>query len=238
MKILIVEDDKQVAKQLKDVFKEVFENAKVVLCHQISTATAEITSHVYDLISLDIHLPDGNGLELAKDIRQSKLNSSTYLLMISGDAHLETAYNAYDQTRCFKFLNKPYNKTQLIEILYLLKKSISTQEVNRYFTHQNRQMMIKIPTLEIIYFEIFYKTCHIHTTNETITITRYPLKAILESVSEHEFIQVHRSFVISKQHLSKVEMIDKQWYCIINDKTKSIPVGKKYLEGLKTYMSL
>ncbi len=68
-KILIVEDDPQITKLLKLNLKiSGYETDSVVT---VNTAWNKILNEHFDLILMDIGLPDGNGLDLCEKVRQS-----------------------------------------------------------------------------------------------------------------------------------------------------------------------
>ena len=66
-KILIVEDDESIA----DSLKEMLENkAYIVEVSYSKKETLEKLNEYIDLILLDIQLPDGNGIDLCKEIKE------------------------------------------------------------------------------------------------------------------------------------------------------------------------
>jgi two-component system chemotaxis response regulator CheY len=75
----------------------------------------------YDLIITDINMPDINGLELVRFIRESETHKATPLIIISTDGReadrdrgLKLGANAY--------LTKPFQPEQLLEIVRSLLK--------------------------------------------------------------------------------------------------------------------
>ncbi len=67
MKILIVEDNEAIYEGLK--FSLEHENFSVIIAKNIKEAKQEILKNIYNLIILDIMLPDGDGIELCKNIK-------------------------------------------------------------------------------------------------------------------------------------------------------------------------
>ena len=63
-KILIVEDNEVIVKGLNYLLTQ--ENFEVKTCGNVNDAKNSISSEMFDLIILDITLPDGNGFELCK----------------------------------------------------------------------------------------------------------------------------------------------------------------------------
>lgn len=68
MKILVTEDELNLATYLKRGLED--ENHEIDLAHDVKTAKVLMASQKYDLVVLDIILPDGNGLSLCRDFKQ------------------------------------------------------------------------------------------------------------------------------------------------------------------------
>lgn len=69
MKILIIEDEPQMLDNMRQTLER--EHYQVETASDFKTASDKVGTYNYDCILLDINLPDGNGLELLK---QMKLN--------------------------------------------------------------------------------------------------------------------------------------------------------------------
>jgi DNA-binding response OmpR family regulator len=65
-KILLVEDDKSLAIGLMYTFKE---EGFECLCAQTAKSAREIFDSSYDIVVMDVELPDGNGYDLCREIR-------------------------------------------------------------------------------------------------------------------------------------------------------------------------
>lgn len=69
-KLLLVEDNESILKGLTYSLEQ--ENFKVDVSKNVHNAKEKLDSNEYDLIILDIMLPDGNGFELCKYIKEQK----------------------------------------------------------------------------------------------------------------------------------------------------------------------
>lgn len=78
--ILIVEDDELLNKML--VYNLQSESYGIVSVETVKEAMEVLKSQPFDLVLLDINLPDGNGYEIAKTI-QDKYSDSSILLMLA-----------------------------------------------------------------------------------------------------------------------------------------------------------
>jgi DNA-binding response OmpR family regulator len=76
--IVIVEDDKDLANGLCKALKE--DDRNIVSCEDLKSAGEQIFLTSPSLIIMDINLPDGNGLDLVKEIRGKNLPVPIILL--------------------------------------------------------------------------------------------------------------------------------------------------------------
>ena len=67
--ILIIEDDRALAEGLTRALSA--EQIRVINCSTINEAESLLSGQPFDLIILDINLPDGNGFDFLKDIKES-----------------------------------------------------------------------------------------------------------------------------------------------------------------------
>lgn len=78
IQIVIVEDDKDLCAGLCKALKD--DSRSIVSCEDLKSAREQIFLTNPALILLDINLPDGNGLDLVKEIREKKLSYPVILL--------------------------------------------------------------------------------------------------------------------------------------------------------------
>lgn len=66
--ILLIEDDKNISRGIEVSFER--EGFSVLCAHTLKSGTEMLSQHNIDLIILDLNLPDGNGIEFCKTIRE------------------------------------------------------------------------------------------------------------------------------------------------------------------------
>ncbi len=82
MKILIIEDERRVANLIKKGLEEYHYNAELAM--EGIQGRKMALSEEYDVIIMDILLPDMNGLDLCKQIRQAKPQTPIIMLNCIG----------------------------------------------------------------------------------------------------------------------------------------------------------
>jgi DNA-binding response OmpR family regulator len=79
MKILIVEDEKKLAQSIFDFLKRE-ENLMCEIAFTYKEGLTKLQDTLFDCIILDITLPDGNGLNLLKILKEEKINTGVLVI--------------------------------------------------------------------------------------------------------------------------------------------------------------
>ena len=117
MKILIIEDDKELAYTLKDILEH---NAfDVMICYTFEQAYQEL-NRAYDCYLIDNRLPDGCGLDLCKLIREI---TDDPIVFISSDTNESSILKSYEFD-ADDYIEKPFRiKVLLAKIQSVLKRA-------------------------------------------------------------------------------------------------------------------
>lgn len=110
--VLVVDDDLAFAKALADLLA--MENVAVSLVHQGKDVIESLTSKLPDLIFLDVHLPDINGLEVLRSVAERW--PELPVLLSTGDPDDEELDRNLPPGRV-GFLRKPFNRDTLLNAM-------------------------------------------------------------------------------------------------------------------------
>jgi DNA-binding response OmpR family regulator len=111
-KILVVDDDKLTCWALEKEFAGLGHATKVA--ENGEEALAELRRRPYDIVFLDIHLPDANGIELLGEI--DAISRDAKVIIMSCDAS-ETNRESAFTGGALQFLEKPLDLTEIHSIL-------------------------------------------------------------------------------------------------------------------------
>jgi two-component system cell cycle response regulator len=128
-KVLVVEDSSFFQGVLKKEIEEL--NMEVVLAKSIAEANEQIKRDKFDFITLDINLPDGNGFDFCKKIKNDKRFFETQVLIISAEDSEYLRKGSFD-AGAFSFLKKDFIEGNLRKYLKttMSMASIITGSVN------------------------------------------------------------------------------------------------------------
>lgn len=113
MKILIIEDEKELAKSIAEYL-----STENYLCEKTSTfheAMYKIEIFNYDCILLDITLPDGNGLKILEELKKQQKQDG--VIIISAKNSLEDKIKGL-QIGADDYLTKPFHLSELAARVY------------------------------------------------------------------------------------------------------------------------
>lgn len=125
-KILIAEDERKIAQALKKGLEE--NGYYIELAYDGAIGKRLFFANKYDLIILDINLPEINGYELCKQIRSH--NQQIPVLMLTALSTTDDKIEGFD-VGADDYLIKPFEfKELLVRIRALLKRSINQQSLS------------------------------------------------------------------------------------------------------------
>jgi two-component system nitrogen regulation response regulator GlnG len=147
-KILIIDDDHS----LKIVMSKALSTSKVQIktSATISEGWVILEKEHFDLVICDVVLPDGDGLELVKKLKNKF--SHLEFIIISAQNNILTAIKA-DQLDVFEYLPKPLDLNDLvISVDRSLKKK---KEIDQHFTiEENLPMIGTSSAMQVVYKNI------------------------------------------------------------------------------------
>ncbi|WP_316799325.1 LytTR family DNA-binding domain-containing protein [Pedobacter frigidisoli] len=186
-----------------------------------------------DIVFMDVDMPMITGIELSKMIRHKTDK------LIFTTSHSKYAYDAFE-LNADGYLLKPYTFARFAETMNRLfpppsgMQPLGTEPKDDYFFVRNKSdnnNLFKVRYAEIVAVESLQNYVRIFTRNEIIVsyISLSEIKAILEGYSN--FAQAHRSFIIAKNFIEKVEGNNLK---LING--LSISLGKHYKDHILDYI--
>lgn len=139
MKLLLVEDDILLARSIQNSLKEGF---TVAIATRADEGLFSANNFTFDLLIIDIGLPDSNGIALCREIRKN--DRHTPLLILTGNSELHTKILAFEEG-ADDYLTKPFSKEELlVRIQALLRRvdkrvSLDSITFGDFYIHFSRR---------------------------------------------------------------------------------------------------
>jgi len=118
-KILVIDDEADIRESLETLLE--MEGYAVDLAADGGEGLTKLTKARYDLVLLDLMLPDRNGMDVLADVRSR--DEETPIIMLTAYGSVELAVNAI-KAGASDYFSKPWdNEKLLIEIATMIAKS-------------------------------------------------------------------------------------------------------------------
>lgn len=121
---LVVDDEADIRELLGITLERM--KIEVVTAADIATATAKLRGGTFELCLTDMHLPDGNGLDLVEWIQSNR--SHTPVAVITAHGNVESAVRAL-KLGAFDFISKPLDLAALRKLITATLKLADNLEV-------------------------------------------------------------------------------------------------------------
>lgn len=150
----------------------------------------------YDMIILDIEMPDANGMVIAEKVRKKGYTGE--IIFLTG--HSEYIEDAF-KVRAFRFLHKPIIKDKLYEALNAVWRE---ERDNSVMCMKQYGKEIWVRTSEIIYIEAYGDGTYFYTINGVFD-SHLSLKNCMEKLNKDYFFLVHKSYIVSFEYIETME---------------------------------
>lgn len=172
-----------------------------------------------DLLFLDIKMPDISGIELYDSLVRKPL-------LVFTTAYSEHAVTGFE-LEAIDYLLKPFTFARFLKSCNKAQEILQNKNtVPSHIFIKDGYDTIKILLEEIRYIEATgnYMKYVLHGKE---ILTRATLKETIELLPESLFIQTHRSFILNRTHIQKIERHQ------VTIDQHNIPIGAAYMDNLK-----
>jgi len=197
---------------------------------------ATATKKKIDLVFLDIQMSRLNGLTLAEH-----LPANSRIILTT--AYPDYALQGYEMD-VVDYLLKPFSFERFERAVQKVRLLQSTTTSDNVYKEQEKikpagddfifvrtdYKTIKVKISDITYIEGSGNYVTLHTVKGKILVLQN-LKKFEEQLMPYQFIRVHKSFIVSLNH---IESIEKGW--ILIDK-QEIPIGESYREPFQQFLN-
>src|SRR6266487_637565 len=181
-----------------------------------------------DLIFLDVKMPDISGIDLLKSLINPPM-------VIFTTAYSEHAVQSFELD-AIDYLLKPFSLTRFLKACnkaqeqFELKKNINNPSVPVSVFIKSGYEQVRVELDDILYAESNGNYMQFVLTDKKITsrLTVSEAEALLPVAS---FIRIHRSYIVSKKHITKIEK-NSVWI-----QQTELPVGASYVNEVTKIIS-
>ncbi len=131
-RILILDDELVIRKALEEQLRR--KRFSVCSVGTLKEAEDHLREDEFDLLFVDVHLPDGNGTELLE--RVAGMQNPPLVAIMTGDATVESAVKCM-QSGAFDYVIKPFSSSQIDVLVKKAQDYRQLVKVNQFFAHES-----------------------------------------------------------------------------------------------------
>ncbi len=209
-KILVVEDDALLNKTLS--YNLTTAGFEVVSALSVSAAQKSLENGQYDLIVLDVNLPDGNGFTLCKEIKAEN-NDVVIMFLTAND--MESDMIKGFELGADDYVTKPFHISVFLKKVNAMLSRIEKHSENDIFTDGilTIDFSAAAATLSgkpLVFTLTEYKTLKMFVKNPNIVLTRQVLLEKLWDV-DGNFVDEHALTSVISRIRGKIEQDGNQY---------------------------
>jgi len=231
IKCLAIDDEPLALQQISAYIDRTPFLEKMALCQSAFEAIEFTDQQPVDLMFVDINMPDLNGLDFVKSLKNKPF-------IIFTTAYSEYALEGF-KVDAVDYILKPISYDEFLRAVNKVRdRMAATAAVTSETVTMNKESLfvkseyklIRIQLSDIKYIESANEYIQIHLDTEKPITTHVRLKTIEAELPKEKFMRVHRSFIVN---LDKVKVIDRNR--IVFDKVY-IPVGDQYKDEFQKFV--
>lgn len=226
MKVAICDDERAQIEATVTCLEDYMHDRRISVDYECFESYALLKDRLdeFDVFILDYQVPEINGIEFARVLRETYGEEKTVIFLTSFH---EIVYESFE-VRTHRFLIKPIDKEKFYEALdsYFKTNPLSKRIVIKAF---GDTQIINLN--DVLYIESSRKDVYIVKQNEEI-IYHKTITEMEEQLMNLDFFRCHRSYLVNMKNVKKFD--SKNVY--FND-GKSVPMApKKFAEFNKEYL--
>ena len=196
--VLMIEDDSTIAFGVKYALEQ--EGFNIDICKDLESGRQNINDKEYNIILLDVMLPDGNGYEFCKEIRQTLDTPIIFLTACDEEVNIVTGLDIGGDD----YVTKPFRVRELISRMNAV--------LRRKGNNNENKKVVKFGDLSINTLE-----ARVYKKGEEIFLTSVEYKLLLILIQNKNVI------------LSRTKILEKLWdvtYDFVNDNTLTVYIKR------------
>lgn len=234
IRCLLIDDEPPALKVLQSHIAQISGLEIVGLCSNAIEAMDVLHRRPVDVMFLDIKMPKIIGTEFLRN-----LSHSPRVIFVT--AYREYAVEGFELD-AVDYMVKPVSFERFLKAIDRLKRVMGEHqpaETKHYSTNPEafvylkaEKAMQKVFVNDITYIESFRDYVKLYFDNGKYLLVKQSIKALENLLSEHNFIRVHRSYLVS------ISRIGGYTNMAVQLSSKEIPIGRLYKQSVISQLTV
>lgn len=211
-KLLLLEDDAALGRGVCLALRD--GDVDVTLCSTLAQGRQALEQDTFDLLILDLNLPDGSGLELLRELRRS--SAVPVILLTAND--METDIVTGLESGADDYITKPFS-------LAVLRARVNAQ--------LRRAAAIRTGAVEIEDFSFDFERMEFRKDGQLIDLSKTEQK-LLRALVDNRGQTMARSALVDRVWTDGAEYVDENALSVtvkrLRDKLEDVPSKPRYLK--------
>ena len=211
-KILLIEDDITLGNGIRLALQNA--SLQITLCHTLAEARNVLEGNSFDLLILDINLPDGSGLDLLNEVR--KISTVPIILLTANDMEMDIVTGL--ESGADDYITKPFS-------LAVLRARVNAQ--------LRRSISVKPSCTEIDGFQFDFDRMEFRKDGQLVELSKTEQK-LLRVLVENRGQTLPRATLVDRIWTDGAEYVDENALSVtvkrLRDKLEDTPSSPKYLK--------
>lgn len=211
-KILLLEDDITLGSGIRLALQS--PSVQITLCRTLSQARAAVAENSYDLLILDINLPDGSGLQLLEQVR--KTSRVPVILLTANDLEMDVVTGL--EAGADDYITKPFS-------LAILRARVNAQ--------LRRSIPAKTSCIEIDRYQFDFDRMAFRKDGQSMELSKTEQK-LLRILVENRGQTLSRGVLVDRVWTDGAEYVDENALSVtvkrLRDKLEDTPSCPQYLK--------
>jgi len=237
LKVLVVDDEAPARRRLRELLDDCASALPLIVIGEAASgreALALLGSTPADLVLSDIHMPDMDGIELARHL----LKLAVPPVLIFTTAYNEHAIAAFE-VHAIDYLMKPVRVQRLLTALQKVPRLRPLSETKldrlpatarRFLSVTERSRVVLVPIEEVVYLKAELKYITIRTAEREFLLEESLTK--LEEEFGKRFVRVHRNCLVARDAIRGFERHvsaegDAHWEVLLRGISEALPVSRR-----------
>jgi len=233
IRTIIIDDEEKVRNTTRQILTELRQDIDIVgEASDVSSGVKIIESSHFDLLLLDIKLPDGTGFDILKKLK--KIDFKIIFITAFEDFAIQAfKFSAVDYIlkplSAFDLINAIDKVIHLLQAEYYLKLNTLINNNGTNNNHEKRLVLKSVDKIHVVRIneirrcESDQSYCHFYLTDGVKLTISKPLKEYDELLKDYDFFRIHKSHMVNLAHIKRFERAEGG-YVIMADDSK-IPVS-------------
>lgn len=196
----IILDDEPLARELMTLFVDQTPHLELVAQFENGAESFHfLQNNNVDLVFSDIEMPDINGMELAKSLK-----NAPYFIFTT--AYEQYAVDGFD-IGAIDYIKKPVTYARFLKAVQKAEAVVNLKTMpkdeNDFFVRADG-ILHRIKLTEIKYLETMGDYVKIHLNDGTTVVQLSSMKAMEDRLPKHDFFRIHTSFIIPLKNIRKI----------------------------------